>query len=174
MIVVSTPSNHPLHTTQTQSTVPLAVAGVGLHIIHTIVIVAPSSTHVTLVVTVVPLLAGLGLVPDHGVTGALSSIINVGTVAPVFVLPEGSVTTIILLLPFNNPHVAVAVQSTTPLAVAGSGEHNIPTTVTLAPNSTHESESIILVPLMTGLGESPNIVGVAGGVVSTTFTVLVT
>ena len=60
----------------------------------------------------------------------------------VFAFPAGSVTVIVLLLPSRSPPVAVAVQSTVPLAVAGFGVQVIHGTVTVDQVSTFESERV--------------------------------
>ena len=141
--VVSVPSNHPLHTVPVQDTDPLAVAGLGLQAIPGTVTVAPFSTLLKVVVTNVPSFAGFGNVDTTvGINGAVSSITKTGEDMFVFVFPLVSVTEIALLLPSSNPHVAVAVQSTVPLAVAGLGAQVIPGTITVAPLSIFERLSV--------------------------------
>lgn len=85
----------------------------------------------------------------------------------VFVLPFASVTVIVLLLPSSNPHVAVAVQSTVPLAVTGSGLHVIHATVTVDPGSTLERLNVTVSHVCAGFGERLTTVGSVGAVVST-------
>jgi hypothetical protein len=99
--------------------------------------------------------------------GAVSSIIRVGEVAPVFVFQAGSVTVTILLDPSNNPQLAVQLQSTVPLAVTGSGLQVSHGTVTLVPGSTVERLSVTVVPVCAGFGERLSTVGVDGSVLST-------
>lgn len=64
----------PVPTVPVHTTSPLAVAGFGVHIIFGIITVVPGSTHVTVVVIVVPLFAGFGLVVAVGVVGSVVSI----------------------------------------------------------------------------------------------------
>ena len=77
-------------------------------------------------------------------TGGLSSITRTGELTFVFVLPDGSVTVIILLVPSRSHPVDVAVQSTTPLAGVGSGLQIIHGTVTLVHGSTLLNERVTI------------------------------
>jgi len=69
-------SQVPVHTVQVHVTSPLASAGLGVHVMFGILTEVPSSTHVRLVVIVVPLFAGFGFVVAVGVAGAVSSTVT--------------------------------------------------------------------------------------------------
>jgi len=66
----------PVPTVPVQLTMPVASVGVGVQVMLGIERVAPDSTEVHVVVTVVPLLAGDGVVVHIGVAGGVTSMMT--------------------------------------------------------------------------------------------------
>ena len=114
-VIVCAVPLYPLPTTAVQLILPLASPGLGLQLNHGILTIAPLSTLLNHTVTVVPLLAGFGLItPTTGSLGHVLSILTLKFV-PVLSFPAPSVAvTVHVYVPSPNTPLIVILQSPAP------------------------------------------------------------
>jgi hypothetical protein len=152
-----------------QVTFPSVPAGEGIQVVPGIVTVAPGSTPVQLITTVVVPFVGFGTAVHTGAVGAEVSFVN-GVVDGV-VFPAASDVVTGIVGPVRVPGV-VSVQVTLPVASAGVGIQVVPGIVTVAPGSTPIHVTTTAVVPFDGLGTAEH-TGATGGVISITLRVIV-